>query len=449
MISNKFLFDKANQNIGLGAALPELNITQLSSLATTTSGSLLTVATLGDLPDVVLNLGRLVYVVDENKYYYSDGVTWNINYSSVYVPSFIAYGWGSSRFGKLGDGTTTSKSSPVTVVGGITNWSTVSAGQEHSLGLTSTGILYAWGYNQSGQLGDGTTVSKNSPVTVIGGITNWSKVSAGGLSLGLTSTGILYAWGVNSSGQLGTGNTTNRSSPVTVVGGITNWSQLSASSSQSLGLTSTGIAYAWGNNNYGQLGDGTTTNRSSPVTVVGGITNWSQVSAGGDHNLGLTSTGIAYAWGQGFTGVLGDGTTTNRSSPVTVVGGITNWSQLSAGAQHSLGLTSTGVAYAWGSNQFGRLGDGTETSTSSPVTVVGGITNWSQLSASASHSLGLTSTGIAYAWGNNGYGKLGDGTTTNRSSPVTVVGGITNWSQLSSESRSSTSFGIALIAKGF
>jgi alpha-tubulin suppressor-like RCC1 family protein len=106
-------------------------------------------------------------------------------------------------------------------------------------------------------------------------------------SIGLTASGIAYGWGRNSSGQLGDGTTTNRSSPVIVVGGITNWVQLSAGGGHSLGLTATGIVYAWGANNYGRLGDGTTTSRSSPVTVVGGITNWSQVSAGGDHNLGL------------------------------------------------------------------------------------------------------------------------------------------------------------------
>jgi alpha-tubulin suppressor-like RCC1 family protein len=172
---------------------------------------------------------------------------------------------------------------------------------------------------------------------VIGGITSWSQVSGGGThSLGLTSDGIAYAWGLNSVGQLGDGTTVAKSSPVTVIGGITNWSQLSAGNNFNLGLTSTGIAYAWGTNNVGELGDETTTSRSSPVTVVGGITNWSQLSAGDNHSLGITSAGVAYAWGFNSTGQLGDETTTNRSSPVTVVGGLTNWSQLSGGKNHTL-----------------------------------------------------------------------------------------------------------------
>jgi len=449
MISNKFLFDKANQNIGLGASLPELNITQLSSLATTTSGSLLTVATLAALPNVAQNLGRLVYVVAENKYYYSDGVTWNINYSSEFVISArVVYGWGSNQYGRLADGTTTNKSSPVTVIGGIANWSQVSAGNYHSLGLTTTGIAYGWGQNNYGKLGDGITTNTSSPVTVVGGITNWSQVSAGGQhSLGLTSTGIAYAWGYGGSGRLGDGTITSKRSPVTVVGGITNWSQVSAGGYHSLGLTSTGIAYGWGLNSLGRLGDGTTINKSSPVTVVGGITDWSQLSAGQTHSLGLTSTGVLYAWGFNGSAQLGDGTTTNQSSPVTVLGGITNWSQISAG-DHNLGVTSTGIAYAWGLNTNGKLGDGTSTARSSPVTVIGGITNWSQVSATpGDFSLGLTSTGVVYAWGVNSSGQLGQGNTLQTSSPVTVIGGITNWSQVSAGRIHS--LGVALVPKGF
>jgi hypothetical protein len=229
MISNKFIVDKANQVIS-GGNLTEQQMSHLSSIETLSDNAVLSVATLADLPNVVSNIGSLVYVVAENKYYYSDGVTWNINYSSVYVPSYVAYAWGANDFGQLGTENTTSTTSPVTVVGGITNWTQLSGGYRHSLGVTSTGIAYAWGRNQYGRLGDGTETNRSSPVTVVGGITNWSQLSAGTSthSLGLTSTGIAYAWGANSTGQLGDGTTTSRSSPVTVVGGITNWSQVSA-----------------------------------------------------------------------------------------------------------------------------------------------------------------------------------------------------------------------------
>jgi alpha-tubulin suppressor-like RCC1 family protein len=394
------------------------------------AGLVKVVSTTASLPAAATStVGEIFLVENDDDLYVNVGSQWNSLNNEI--SARLAYAWGRNTYGRLGDGTETARSSPVTVVGGITNWSQLAAGQTHSLGLTSTGIAYAWGNNGQGRLGDGTLDGRSSPVSVIGGITNWSQVSAGtSHSLGVTSTGIAYAWGYNSNGRLGDGTTTNRSSPVTVIGGITNWSQLSAGLNHSLGLRSNGILYAWGRGAEGRLGDGNATDRSSPVTVVGGITNWSQVSAG-DHSLGVTTTGIAYAWGYNGQGRLGDGTTTQRSSPVTVVGGITNWNQVSAALNHSLGLTSTGIAYAWGNGGSGRLGDGTTTSRSSPVTVIGGITNWSQLRAGPGFSLGLTSTGVAYAWGSNNYGQLGNGNTTSTSSPVTVIGGITNWSQVS------------------
>jgi len=392
-------------------------------------GAVQTVATFGDLPTLPLaEDGELFLVEADEDIYFNVGSTWDRFRPFEY--DVMSWGFGSS--GRLGDETTVDKSSPVTVVGGVTNWSAVSAGYDHNLGLTDTGVLYAWGGGSFGRLGDGTTTNKSSPVTVVGSITNWSAISAGRYhNLGLTDAGVLYAWGSGSFGRLGDGTTTNKSSPVTVVGGITNWSAISAGSTHSLGLTDTGVLYAWGFGSFGILGDGTTINRPSPVTVVGGITNWSQVSAGGYHSLGLTDTGILYAWGAGSQGRLGDGTTVDKSSPVTVVGGITNWSAIAAGTSHSLGLTDTGVLYAWGLGSLGRLGDGTTTNKSSPVTVVGGITDWSAVSAVGAHNLGLTDTGVLYAWGDGGSGRLGDGTTINRSSPVTVVGGITNWSSIS------------------
>jgi alpha-tubulin suppressor-like RCC1 family protein len=405
-----------------------------------TTNRFMSVATYDDLPNLTttpLPSGSLIFVEEFNIMMMSVDTQWK-GIDERLPPPPAAYAWGSGYRGRLGDGVQENRSSPVTVVGGII-WTQVSAAKgggatagRHSLGLASTGIAYAWGDNYNGKLGDNTTTNRSSPVTVVGGITNWSQLSAGYQhSLGVTSTGITYAWGRGYQGQLGINSIGTRSSPVTVVGGITTWSQLSAGD-HTLGRTSDGIVYAWGIGANGLLGNNAATNRSSPVTVVGGITTWSQVSASGYLSLGRTSAGIAYAWGSGSFGKLGDNTTVNKSSPVTVVGGITNWSQVAAGGIHGLGLTSSGIAYAWGGNFSGRLGDNTTTSKSSPVTVVGGITNWTQLSGGGYFSLGLASTGIAYAWGASAYvGALGDNTTTNRSSPVTVVGGITNWSQLS------------------
>ena len=323
-----------------------------TSLNAVTEDRIVSVDTVDDLPNLYdeenpFSSGFIFYVNSLGVLVVSSNFKWIGLDGRVLrndAPVVVTYAWGSNGSGRLGDGTTTDRSSPVSVIGGITNWAQVSAGTDHSLGVTASGIAYAWGSNGSGRLGDDTTTSRSSPVSVIGGITNWAQVSAGNAhSLGVTASGIAYAWGVNGYGRLGDGTTTSRSSPVSVIGGITNWAQVSAGRTHSLGVTASGIAYAWGYGGYGRLGDDTTTSSSSPVTVVGGITNWAQVSAGGYHSLGVTASGIAYAWGANGTyftpdGRLGDGTTTSRSSPVSVVGGITNWAQVSAGGQHSLGV---------------------------------------------------------------------------------------------------------------
>ena len=268
----------------------------------------------------------------------------------------------------------------------------LSAGDSHSLGVRADGSAWAWGSNINGRLGDNTTVSKNSPVSVVGGFLNWVQLSAGTAhSLGLRANGSAWAWGANTSGRLGDNTTVSKSSPVSVVGGFSDWTQLSASDGHSLGVRANGSAWAWGVNSYGRLGDGTTTSRSSPVSVIGGFSDWVQLSAGKFHSLGVRANGIAYAWGANSAGRLGDNTLTSRSSPVSVVGGFSDWVQLSAGSAHSLGLRANGTAWAWGLNGSGRLGDDSITSRLSPVSVVGGFSDWTQLSAGYDFSLGVRS----------------------------------------------------------
>ena len=236
MISVKQLENRVNELITAGN-LTELQITQLLSIPNFLNNAKSVVQSISDLPDPIENEGRLVYVIDEEDFYFTQFEEWTNDFDSSSTVTSIVYSWGDNGNGKLGDGTTSGKSSPVTVIGAITNWSQVSAGYDHSLGVTSDGIAYGWGDNGNGELGDGTTADKSSPVTVIGGITDWSQVSGGGShSLGVTDTGIAYAWGAGLSGRLGDGTTADKSSPVTVIGGITNWSQVSAGGYHSLGV---------------------------------------------------------------------------------------------------------------------------------------------------------------------------------------------------------------------
>jgi alpha-tubulin suppressor-like RCC1 family protein len=352
-----------------------------------------------------------------------------------------AFSWGSNGNGRLGNNSTIDRSSPVFVSGGIKNWTSVSSHPigSHVLAIRADGTAWAWGSGGSGRLGDNSTLNQSSPVSVVGGFTDWIQVSAGSThSLGVRANGTAWAWGGGANGKLGDNSTVAQSSPVSVVGGFSDWTQVSAGTDHSLGVRGDGTAWAWGSGSQGVLGDNTTTQKSSPVSVVGGFTNWTQVSAGNSHSIGVRLDGTAWAWGSGGSGRLGDNSTVAQSSPVSVVGGFTNWTQVSAGLYHSMGVRSSGGAWAWGNGANGRLGNNSTTNRSSPVAVSGSFSDWIQVSAGITHSSGVRSSGTAWAWGFNGQGQLGNNSTVDRSSPVSVVGGIGDWVAVSSGSAFTT-----------
>jgi alpha-tubulin suppressor-like RCC1 family protein len=424
-----------NLIIQLQAKISDSTYNQLAiakSIELLKTGQVNLVETFSGLPEADTVTGYLYYVLNIG-IYFSDGTSW-IRMAPLDSDD-VVMSWGANGQGQLGDDTVTSRASPVQVVGGFTDWCQASAGNSHSLGLRTEGTLWAWGLNNTGKLGDNTSVNKSSPVSVVGDFTDWCQVSAGyNHSLGLRTTGTAWAWGLNTSGQLGDNTGTNKSSPVSVVGDFTDWCQLSGGGCHSLGTRQNGTIWSWGNNCCQQLGHSTacTCTRFSPVSVVGGFTDWCQVSAGWRFSLGLRQNGTAWAWGQNSTGQLGNGTVPSAlGSPGSVVGGFTDWCQVSAGGGHSLGTRQNSTAWAWGRNTNGQLGDDATAQKPSPVSVVGGFTDWCQVSAGYNHSIGARQNSTAWAWGCNTNGQLGDGTATSRSSPVELFGKYPGWCQVS------------------
>ena len=279
-----------------------------------------------------------------------------------------AYCWGDNGYGQLGDGTTTSRTIPVPVLGGL-SFAAVAAGDANTCGVTTAGAAYCWGYNVAGQLGDGTTANRTTPVGVLGGLI-FVGVSAGGShSCGVTTAGAAYCWGSNVVGSLGDGTTTDRSSPVAVVGGLT-FSAVTASGTLTCGVTTSSAGYCWGGNAYGELGNGTVdANQWSPWPVAGGL-SLAAITAGGQHGCAMTVAGSGYCWGYNDLGQLGDGTTTQRLSPVLIAGAITFAGMSAALLWHSCGVTSSGTALCWGDNSSGQLGDGTLSDRYAPVNVI-------------------------------------------------------------------------------
>jgi len=230
----------------------------------------------------------------------------------------------------------------------------------------------------------------------------------------------VYCWGANDSGELGTGDTTTHLTPIAVAGGL-KFATLSAGGANTCGLTASGIAYCWGWNGLGQLGTGDTVSRLAPTLVAGNPT-FSMLSAGATHACGLTSAGAAFCWSYNADGELATGDTLPRTVPTAVTGGHT-YASVNATRFTTCGVTPGGAAFCWGGNQAGQLGAGTSGSgaySSTPVAVAGGL-SFAVVSGSGRHTCGLTSGGVAYCWGRNREGQLGDSVTVNSAVPTRVA----------------------------
>ncbi|MFG2116222.1 RCC1 domain-containing protein [Streptomyces sp. NPDC048718] len=345
-------------------------------------------------------------------------------------PTDLALAWGDNSAGQLGDGTTTARATPVAVaLPDDVQLTAIAPGYRDSLALTSDGRVYAWGANDFGQAGNGTTVSSSTPVeadlppgTVV------TAIAAGGFhSLALTSDGRVYAWGRNNWGQLGDGTTIDRSTPVEVrLPSGTEITAITAGTTGnfSLALTSDGRVLGWGLNNGGQLGNGTSTGVAPNPTPAEALlppgTDITVLAAGGVHTLALTSDGRVLAWGINQEGDLGDGTRNPHYTPIeTHIPAGTKVTAIAAGSYHSLAVTSDGRVLGWGANWAGQLGDGTLDRQLSPVyaDLPAGI-HATDVKGDFDHSLALTADGHVYSWGGNDFGQLGDGTTEPSTTPV-------------------------------
>ncbi|MEM4680507.1 MAG: DUF2341 domain-containing protein [Nanopusillaceae archaeon] len=325
--------------------------------------------------------------------------------------------WGWNNYGQLGDGTTTDKYTPV-LVQGINNAVAISTGRWHTCALLSNGSIACWGYNNYGQLGNGTFGGYSTTPVLVQNINNAVAISTGDShTCALLSNRSIACWGYNNYGQLGDGTTTNKNTPV-LVQNINNAVAIAAGWGHTCALLSNGSIACWGNNYNGQLGDGTTTSKSTPV-LVRNINNAVAIATGGAHTCALLSNGSIACWGNNYYGQLGDGTTTNRASPV-LVRNINNAVAISAGGAHTCALLSNGSIACWGINGAGQLGDGTNTTRLTPV-LVQNINNAVAISTGDSHTCALLSNGSIACWGWNYYGQLGDGTTTDKYTPVLVL----------------------------
>jgi alpha-tubulin suppressor-like RCC1 family protein len=329
----------------------------------------------------------------------------------------VGIAWGGNFRAQVGDGTTVERHVPTLLNGLFGDLYQLYGGRYHSLALRYDGRAFAWGANDYGELGDGTTTDRLSPVFV--GLTGITEMAVGAFhSVALRSDGTVWAWGNNDHGELGDGTTTDHPTPVQVAT-LSNIVHVAANEFHSFAVRSDGSVWAWGANGLGELGDGTTITRKVPVMITG-LPFITQVSAGRYHTLALALSTQVFAWGNNFYAQLGDGTTTTRLRPVEL-GGVARVIQVAAGLDHSIVLRENGTLLSWGANDVGQLGNGTI----SPLLQylpgnVTGLTGVTRIATGAYHSLALLPDRTVRTWGGNSFGQIGDGTVNAQPTPTAV-----------------------------
>jgi alpha-tubulin suppressor-like RCC1 family protein len=354
--------------------------------------------------------------------------------------------WGGGFSGELGNADTTLRSTPITTFTGGTDWKQVSVGSGHLIAIKTDGTLWTWGNSNFGQLGNASSVKTSTPVTTFAGGTNWKQVSAGLYSsTAIKTDGTLWTWGMGSNGKLGTNQVSSSSTPVTTFAGGTNWKQVSSGGYHTSAVKTDGTLWTWGFNLYGQIGNASVNQSLTPVTTFIGGTDWKQVYSSWQSTLAIKDDGFntrLYLFGRNYNAELGNkdiGTITgNISTPVTTFAGGTDWATvetdlytLSAGGSSSSAIKTDGTLWTWGNNGRGQLGNGSTTNRSTPITTFAGGTNWIQVSSTSQHSAAIKTDGTLWTWGNGTFGRLGNAVTTNASTPVTTFAGGTNWKQVS------------------
>ena len=337
--------------------------------------------------------------------------------------------WGSDQSGQLGSGRQLSwLLSPIAVIGEPPPFVQVAPGLTHTCAITPAGGLYCWGSNFDGQFGDGTTTGSTDPEPVALPQPLRAIGAGFGHTCGLADSSA-YCWGRGNGGQLGDSTYGSSTLPRAVVGGH-RFGSLASGENHVCGITGSGAAWCWGVHRYGEVGDGSVpgpNTRFAPTAVAGGLL-FRTISAGGHHTCGITTDSLAYCWGLNDQGQIGN-TTTDRcesGAPCAVaprrVAPPRRVVAVSAGRAHSCAIATDGLTYCWGDGRNGELGDGNQTSTMLPVAVAGGLA-LTAVSAGAGYTCGVTAAGTAYCWGANPDGRRGDGTRAGSPVPVRVPGG--------------------------
>jgi alpha-tubulin suppressor-like RCC1 family protein len=329
------------------------------------------------------------------------------------------WSWGNNLYGQIGDNSTTHRSTPVNI--GTNKTFCFIASAQHSLSIDNYGQVWAWGYNDYGEIGDNSTTSRSAPVSIQGDKKTFCLIDAGQYhSLGIDDNNQVWSWGNNEYGQLGNDSESNERTPVSIHGDIKRFVYICAGDSHSMGIDNGGNSWSWGFNIYGQLGDNTTESRRTPVLIHFPDKRFEKLYGGYNSSLGLDTYGQVWGWGWNEYGQIGNNSTTIEDTPVSIHGSKKTFCNITAGVGHSLGIDIYGFIWSWGRNTYGQLGDDSTTSRLTPVSIHGSKKTFCIISAGISHSLGVDNYGVIWSWGLNTSGQLGDNTIVSKNTPVRI-----------------------------
>jgi alpha-tubulin suppressor-like RCC1 family protein len=333
------------------------------------------------------------------------------------------WGWGNNYYGQLGDNSVIAICTPVSIHGVKKTFCSIVLGVSNTIGLDHRGQVWGWGYNLYGQLGNNSIISERTPVSILGASKTFCKITNSNyFSIGIDNRGQVWGWGNNYNAQLGDNSTTNQCTPVSILGAKKTFCNVGVGYKFSFGIDYTGQVWSWGENNKGQLGVNSFVSYCTPVSILGAKKTFCKVIGGEWHALAIDHNGRVWSWGYNNYGQLGNNDTPNKYTPVSILGNKKTFCNITGGFGITTGIDNHNQVWSWGDNSLGQLGDNTVINQCTPVLIAGVPKSFCKIANGLYHTTGIDNYGQVWSWGDNSSGQLGDNTVINQCTPVLIAG---------------------------